>query len=134
MNYRDIVKNAFVGVPRDENSKKVQSLMYYVFDLGRLGLQNNDEVSKCFKNEVSHLMRTVVENKITARNSQDYEIKDANDAANLFIEMVEAFKLTLTEFLNYIFDDERKRDYMIRRIDIMGNSLSDKIRQGILVS
>ena len=131
MNYRDVVKNAFVGVPKDNDGKKVQSLMYYVFDLGRLGLQNQEEISKCFKNEVSHLMRTVVENKIALR---DLNLQTADDAAILFTEMVEAFKLSLSEFLSYIFEVENKRDYMIRRVDVMGLNLATKIREGILVS
>jgi hypothetical protein len=132
VNYRKLVQNTFLGVPYNKEGRKVQSLMYYIFDIGRLGLtesegNGNSDVIKCFKNEVVNLMKAICNNQSSVET-----IEDSDQAAAIFQTMSARLVVELSDLCDYIFKNTEKTSYMLRRVQQNVDRLTDSIRQGEL--
>lgn len=129
---RELIRQVFVGYPADDKGRKVQSLMYYIYDVCRLGFElqstgDDKNVVKCFKNEISHLMKSVMTKHLPK------EVKTKDDAAKVFIKMTEVLTKELSSLLTYMFGEMyNKKHYALGRIRDVSDSLSLQIRQDSL--
>jgi hypothetical protein len=128
--YGRLVQNVFRGVPLNRDGKKVQSLMYYIFDIGRLGLddgKSSPDLIKCFKNEISGIMKGI------CNAFSEEKVEDFDEAANLFFMMTEKLMNELRELCQYMFGDQDKVAYFTRRIQQNVDKLILQVRAGELV-
>lgn len=131
--YKQVVYQVFVDSPINKEGRKIQSLMYHVFDLGKLGLgfdQQNEDIIKCFKNEVSHIMRELMGSYLFDKK---VKVTTNEEAANILVRLIEILNQKLSSLAGYIFGElSTKKEYFLRRVREIGDDLVFKLRQGEL--
>jgi uncharacterized protein YaaR (DUF327 family) len=131
---REVVYHLFVGTPLTKDGRKIQSLLYYIFDVGRLGFGSDmkeESFVKCFKNEVSHIMRDLISKYV---NTDVIEGTDQDiDNVALMLMIKEALIKRIHELVTYIFTEEEKRMYILKRIEEYTNSLVSLVRNNEIV-
>lgn len=120
----NLIKQAFMGMLFDGNERKIQSVMYYTYDIGRLGMINDGDLIKCFKNEVSYTMKLIYKHFVS-RN----ECKTYGEAVDLFVMMSEVFVKRLIDLSVYMFNDESKRVFFVNRVQQYIETITDMLRQ-----
>lgn len=123
----DIVHNVFVGSPVNKG-RIIQPLMYYIFDVGRLGFgfdKGGEDLVKCFKNEVSHIVRSILSNYSIEK------IETNDEAADKLVVMSEVLIRDLSNLCDYIFGvNKDKKQYFLKRTREMCDNFIILVRKG----